>query len=419
MNLLFKRVITVILLNLLCFQGAFASEKSTSDTLNEQVSLTSWLSSSNDSTTVSVNEPIYLYIEVATSRWFTAGTQIGDIEVPNLIAPQRDLSATNFNRRKNGNSWSHQRWQIPVYAYKSGQYTIPPIDVAVQFNAPNGQDVNVQFATQPLHFTAQLPSAQLTGQRPSVVSSKASLVQSWGFSNDQHALRVGDSITRKVELQAQNSLAMLLPTLLPSPLDNGAKNYDKPVVLDDHRVRTSYQAKRQEERTYIIQDGGALSLPPIDILWWNTKTQKIEHLSVPGTELQVRHTFTSWWKAYWIYVAALALAGVAFERGCRYWRHYWSNHPTPLIISFLSAIKEQRWAQSRTLIYALLRRNTELVELKNLSSDRQWQRMSSQLQTDEKNSRAVALYCWLQISNKYLRKAAQHLDRLYLSIKKK
>lgn len=50
----------------------------------------------------SVNEQVILYIEVATPRWFTGGTRIGSVEIPNVIAKQRNQLATNYTERKGG-----------------------------------------------------------------------------------------------------------------------------------------------------------------------------------------------------------------------------------------------------------------------------------------------------------------------------
>ena len=53
----------------------------------------------------SVNEQVILTIEVATPRWFTGGTRIGSIEMPNVIAKQRNQLATNLPEHKGGQTW--------------------------------------------------------------------------------------------------------------------------------------------------------------------------------------------------------------------------------------------------------------------------------------------------------------------------
>ncbi|MCV5803009.1 BatD family protein, partial [Escherichia coli] len=84
----------------------------------------------------SVNEQVILTIEVATPRWFTGGTRIGNIEIPNVIAKQRNQLATNFTEQKEGQTWSRQRWEVTLYPQASGDFVIPPVAVGVQVSAP-------------------------------------------------------------------------------------------------------------------------------------------------------------------------------------------------------------------------------------------------------------------------------------------
>ncbi len=100
----------------------------------------------------SVNEQVILYIEVATPRWFTGGTRIGSVEIPNVIAKQRNQLATNYTERKGGQTWSRQRWEITLYPQASGQFVIPPVAVGVQVSAPDGSKVAGTLYTQPIKF---------------------------------------------------------------------------------------------------------------------------------------------------------------------------------------------------------------------------------------------------------------------------
>ncbi|MDO6575027.1 hypothetical protein, partial [Staphylococcus pasteuri_A] len=96
---------------------------------NKQLEVRSWVAlgdsdePSDKVLNVAVKQQAVLYIEVATTRWFTGGTRIGNIDVPNLIAKQRNLLATNYTERRNGETWSRQRWELTLYPQASGEYT--------------------------------------------------------------------------------------------------------------------------------------------------------------------------------------------------------------------------------------------------------------------------------------------------------
>lgn len=78
-----------------------------------QVTLKSWLKDQGEENRpYAVNQQITLYLELATNRWFTAGTRIGQFELPGVMVKQRSELATNFTQRQNGETWSHQRLSL-------------------------------------------------------------------------------------------------------------------------------------------------------------------------------------------------------------------------------------------------------------------------------------------------------------------
>lgn len=103
---------------------------------SDNVSIKTWLSepskTDEDQKAYAINQQIILYIEVVTPRWFTGGTRIAAIDIPNVAVKQRNQLATNFTERKNGVTWTHQRWEVTLYPQKAGTYVIPPTAVKVQ-----------------------------------------------------------------------------------------------------------------------------------------------------------------------------------------------------------------------------------------------------------------------------------------------
>ena len=63
---------------------------------------------------------IKLEVTVATPRWFTAGTRIKLPEVPGLLLLQNQDFAANATERRDGESWTVQRWFIDVFATRPG-----------------------------------------------------------------------------------------------------------------------------------------------------------------------------------------------------------------------------------------------------------------------------------------------------------
>lgn len=193
----------------------------------------------------SVNQQIILTIEVATPRWFTGGTQIGTVEIPDVIAKQRNQLATNFTERKGGQTWSRQRWEVTLYPQTSGDFVIPPVAVGVQVSAPDGKNVSGTLYTQPIKFTASLPSGLLSGNTPWFAATSVDVKQQWETSDE--SLKVGDAITRKITITAQDSLSVLLPDLLKDESTARYQAYSQPHRLTDTQTRGDYQSTRTEK----------------------------------------------------------------------------------------------------------------------------------------------------------------------------
>ncbi len=332
----------------------------------DKVTVRAWIGAEHQAQTYSVNQQVMLYVDVATTRWFTGGTQISHIEVENLLAKQRSTLATNSTETQAGETWSHQRWEINLYPQASGRYTIPPLAVKVKVSLANGQNAQKTLYTTPLYFSAALPSGELSGDAW-LAAPKVSATQSWQSSSE--ALHVGDSVTRRVTISADDSLSILLPNLLDGASQTpGYQRYGAPPELGDSQNRGSYLSTRTDSETYVLQRGGEVVFPPLTLSWWNTKTQTLEHITLEGQRVAVKHTWQSWLRAYapWLIgvgvILALVLAALLGVR--RYYRH----RPLPLRVQFRRAVAARQWGRARVLVYQKLRRLTGLTTLRAYQS---------------------------------------------------
>ncbi|MHB9958161.1 BatD family protein [Vibrio campbellii] len=332
----------------------------------------------------SVNEQVILYIEVATPRWFTGGTRIGSVEIPNVIAKQRNQLATNYTERKGGQTWSRQRWEITLYPQASGQFVIPPVAVGVQVSAPDGSKVAGTLYTQPIKFEASMPSGLLSDDSAWFTATKVSVDQKWTTSNDE--LKVGDVITRTIAINAQDSLSVLLPDLLSNDSTASYQAYPQPNRLDDKQTRGDYQSSRIEESVYVIQQGGEFTLPEHKFQWWNSKSKQLETVVIEGKTFKAKHTFKSFVRAYsgWLIGSAvtlfvLVIAALSIHR-------YYRSRPTPPWLVFKRMVKANRWGAARASLYKQLRSNTGGLEMSKASETDVWQKRSQRLQEGQEDA---------------------------------
>ncbi|MEZ8370581.1 BatD family protein [Vibrio splendidus] len=334
-------------------------------------------------TKVSVNEQVILNIEVATPRWLTGGTRIGSIEIPNVIAKQRNQLATNYTERVNGTTWSRQRWEVTLYPMTSGEFVIPTVPVRVQVSAPDGSNVGGTLYTQPIKFEASLPSGLLDNESPWFSATEVDIEQQWQRSSEN--LKVGDAITRTVTIKAKDSLSVLLPDVLNNESTQQYQAYPQPNRLDDTQDRGNYRSSRIEETVYVIQQGGEFTLPEFSFQWWDSKNQRLENVVIKGNVFEAKHTVQSFIKAYMSVFISVGLA-LLFSVACFVSvKRYYANRPTPGWLVLRRLLKQGNWPALRTFIYRQLRNETYQLELDKaqlgkLNGQKRWLEDSEALQ---------------------------------------
>lgn len=329
-------------------------------------------------TKVSVNEQVILNIEVATPRWLTGGTRIGSIEIPNVIAKQRNQLAINYTERVSGTTWSRQRWEVTLYPMTSGDFVIPTVPVRIQVSAPDGSSVGGTLYTQPIKFEASLPSGLLNDESPWFSATNVDVAQQWQRSNED--LKVGDAITRTVTIKANDSLSILLPDVLNNDSTQQYQAYPQPNRLDDTQDRGNYRSIRIEEMVYVIQQGGEFTLPDFSFQWWNSKNQRLENVVIKGDVFEAKHTVQSFIRAYlseFIIVGLILLFGVGLIVTVK---RYYMNRPTPNWLVLRRLLNQNNWPALRTFIYCRLRNETSQLELGAANTQKCWLEDSKALQ---------------------------------------
>lgn len=342
----------------------------------KQIEISSWLDiDSKQQKTAVINQQVIMYIEVATPRWFTGGTDIKPFSIDNLVIPPRNMLATNFTENIQGVTWSRQRWEVRLFPQISGKYVIPPIAVQVQISAEHndGKTENVRgvLFTQPLAFSAQNPSGFIDREKGWVTATKVALSQQWLQSSEE--TKAGDSVTRIITINASNTLAMLIPDLLKTQTDyNLYHSYPDPPQLKDSQVRGDYQSRRIEQEVYLLQSGGDVVFPELNLQWWNSDSGKLEQLTLEGKTIKVKHTLSSLLRTYWRLIAlatglVLLLILVLFRT-----KVYYKTHPLPDTIIFNRALRDKAWPKARTLIYKKLYKENNQLQLGTYSDDKPW-----------------------------------------------
>ncbi|GAM57977.1 batD protein [Vibrio ishigakensis] len=326
------------------------------------VTMKTWLKESDSS--YKVNEQIIMYVELATPRWFTSGTRISLPEIQNVLVKQQSQLATNFTQRIEGQTWSTQRWEVALYPQQQGKFTVPPVAVEVQVSTEKNGNLKQKLFTKALKFEAEIPSGQLTEDSEWVSSPDASIEQAWSSSSEE--LKVGDSITRTIKIDVQDTLSVLIPSALDVPQghEQGYQVYPSAPRLEDKQNRGQWLASREEEVTYVLQQGGEMVFPEITINWWDSSSDRLQTLTLEGKTFEVKHTFSSWMKQYrfavTLLVCLLTFSMASVWAVIRYYRH----RPAPLWWRFHKAVMSRNKAQIRTQLYARLKQMHSTLQMR-------------------------------------------------------
>lgn len=382
-----------------------------------QVSIKAWLGTKahEPNEEFTVHEQITLFVEVGTSTWFTGGTVIGRLDVDNALVKQRTSSATNFTEVIQGITWSKQLWERQLYPQQAGEYYVPELSVSLQVSTSGRDSAIGVLYTPPLRFQASIPDPILLQQNEAWFSaSQVELKQEWLDSREEN-LKVGDSVTRSVTINAQDTLSILLPTHLNDSKQASYSAYASVAERNDTYDRGDYQSSVQQQQTIILQEGGDLVLPDIQYVYWDIDQLKVQQQVLLGRTIHVKHTLNSWFLAYsvplFVVAVCLAIVLVLITLSQRYPRYI----KLPARYYFELALYRHNYSQARCLLYRKQRQLNENTTLYGLEK-RLTTEENKALQTQDTRA-AIYRRSWqaIKVSRKHkfqLTKALPSLNNL-------
>lgn len=174
-----------------------------------------------------------------------------------------------------------------IYPQLSGRLTIPALTLQARVESYRSSMLDpgklVVKRSSEHHITVREPDPAFQG--PLWLPARTlSLSESW--SKDKNTVKVGDSITRTVSIQADGLLGSQLPALPQYAIDN-AKLYPDQAKIISGDAQNAWRSSRSESVAIIPTAPGTLVLPEVRIPWWNTKTQRQEVAILAATELTV------------------------------------------------------------------------------------------------------------------------------------
>jgi hypothetical protein len=241
-----------------------------------------------DKTTSYVQEQLLL-----TQRLYTS-VSLTDYSLTPLVVEDaviEQVAENQFQKRIDGRDYLVIELRYAIFPQASGMMSIPSqrfgafeVPTRRQFGLFNRRGSQVIRVTEEkmikiLNRPTQVPSFQW------LPSSKVELTEIW--NGDLGELRVGEPITRTITMTAEGQTgAQINPLELPSSSD--FKLYPDQAQIETRKTNNGALGVRIESMALVPKREGQITLPSIDVNWWNTLTKQIETTSVESRTLNVQ-----------------------------------------------------------------------------------------------------------------------------------
>ncbi len=198
---------------------------------------------------------------------------------------------SNYETQRDGRRYIVIERNYALFPQQSGTLTIQAISMDVQVPVvargvfdPFGQN-NTTRRLKSNDITLDIKPIPTSMQGITwLPASDLKLTESW--SQQPEEFRVGEPITRTLTIKAEGLTAAQLPSLAMS--DSGSfKAYPDQPRLNDKRGSRGISGTRQEKVAIIPTQAGELTLPAVNITWWNVTTNRLETATLPSRSIQV------------------------------------------------------------------------------------------------------------------------------------
>lgn len=182
-----------------------------------------------------------------------------------------------------------------LFPQRSGELRIPPQvfsatevrrdqlqEDLMPFGPRPGRVIRVESPEIPLPVRAK--PAGYPSDAPWLPARALSLSESWSPEPDQ--ARVGDSLTRSLMLKAEGLGSVQLPPLGTVQVE-GLRRYPEQPKLNNEHGDQGLIGSREEREALVPTHDGQIELPALEVVWWNTGSDRLERTRLPARTLQV------------------------------------------------------------------------------------------------------------------------------------
>lgn len=252
-----------------------------------------FIEASLDQDSVYVQAQAILTVRIYHSVSLYDDSSLTPLQIPDARIEQLGESRT-YEKDIEGLRHGVIELRYAIYPQHSGQVTLPAqIFSATLVDPQPAQDVEAQVpksgklmrvSSGKLTLTVKAKPATYPADVPWLPARSLSLSESWNPEPEQ--TQVGDSLTRSLTLKAEGLASTQLPPL-PATDVNGLRRYPDQPVLGNQNSERGLIGSREDREALVPVRSGDIELPAVDVVWWNTFEDHLEHTSLPARTLSV------------------------------------------------------------------------------------------------------------------------------------
>lgn len=247
-------------------------------------------------------ESVYVQEQVVLTLRLYRRTQIIDPtwtppEIDNAVM-ERLTDSRTFQTAIDGYTYQVTENTFAVFPQKSGTMVIPESRLAAVIGTGNrggfffdpfsSAGKQIQRTTQRIEVDVK-PIPDSYPNRPWLPSKSVGLADQWTPENAE--FKVGEAVTRTIILQAKGITATALPTI-PVPQSDKFKVYPDKADTQSTVDADGMVSQRVESYAFIPTEAGTVTLPEIQVSWWDVTRDQLKTATLPAKTIEVKGTAT-------------------------------------------------------------------------------------------------------------------------------
>ena len=214
---------------------------------------------------------------------------ISELEMDNaFVLP---LEQQSFQRTIDGRSWLVHEVRYAIFPEQSGTLEIPAQSFSARESRPRrslfdtaGSGRLVRRSTPALQVQVLPRPTEYPSGATWLPARAVTLEETW--STNPATLRAGESITRTIEIRGVGLQGAQLPPISPGASE-GLKYFPDQPSINDSETSTGILGSRRDSVAIVPTRGGQVTLPEVQVPWWDTETGELRVATLPARTLDI------------------------------------------------------------------------------------------------------------------------------------